>query len=253
MADEGDHVAASAKNQAGPPRLSHLRVNPPQTLTMMDLKEEDWKLWKQEWKNNAKITQLDKHCAGRNILRIYNHNNAFEFTTGESDINPQTVLEKLDDYFTGEINETMERFNFNKRNQVIDENVVSCVTCLRTLAKTCNFCDTCGDSLICDRLIIGIRYEGYENSQADLLKVGKLTLNECINICRSAEATKGHMKLMSSIVIEDIHKVYVRSKYNPKRPVSDRGKHQKYSAKGTMSRCKFCGQEHVFKKSECPA
>jgi len=64
---------------------------------MMDLKEEDWKLWKQEWKNYAKITQLDKHpedvqtslllhydCAGRNILRIYN---AFEFTTGESDTN----------------------------------------------------------------------------------------------------------------------------------------------------------------------
>ena len=106
MADDGDHVAASANNQAGPPRLSHLRVNPPQTLTMMDLKEEDWKLWKQEWKNYAKITQLDKHpedvqtslllhCAGRNILRIYN---AFEFTTGESDTNPQTVLEKLDDY-----------------------------------------------------------------------------------------------------------------------------------------------------------
>ena len=199
MADDGDHVAASANNQAGPPRLSHLRVNPPQTLTMMDLKEEDWKLWKQEWKNYAKITQLDKHpedvqtslllhCAGRNILRIYN---AFEFTTGESDTNPQTVLEKLDEYFTGEINETMERFNFNKRNQAMDENVDSYVTCLRTLAKTCNFCDTCGDSLIHDRIIMGIRYEGYENSQADLLKVGKLTLKECINICRSAEATKG--------------------------------------------------------------
>jgi len=99
---------------------------------------------------------------------------------------------------TGEINKTMERFNFNKRNQTMDENVDSYVTCLRTLAKTCNFCNTCGDSLICDRIIMGIRYEGYENSQADLLKVGKLTLKGCINICCSAEATEGHMKLMSS-------------------------------------------------------
>jgi len=109
---------------------------------MMDLKEEDWKLWKQEWKNYANITQLHKHpedvqtslllhCAGRNILRIYN---AFEFRTDESDTNPQTVLEKLDDYFTGEINETMKRFSFNKRNQAMDENVDSYVTCLRTLA-----------------------------------------------------------------------------------------------------------------------
>jgi hypothetical protein len=56
---------------------------------------------------------------------------------------------------------------------------------------------------------MGIIYEGYENSQADLLKVGKLTLKECINICCSAETTKGHMKLMSSIVKEDIHKVSV--------------------------------------------
>ena len=53
MSNDGDHVAASANNQAGPPRLSHLTVNPPQTLTR--------KLWKQEWKNYAKITQLDKH------------------------------------------------------------------------------------------------------------------------------------------------------------------------------------------------
>ncbi|KAK2158689.1 hypothetical protein LSH36_165g00005 [Paralvinella palmiformis] len=151
---------------------------------------------------------------------------------------------QMDEYFTGEINETMERFNFNKRNQAMDENVDNYVTCPRTLAKTCNFCDNCGDSLIRDRIIMGIIYEGYENSQADLLKVGKLTLKECINICRSAEAIKRHMKLMSSIVKEDIHKVSVRSKYNPKRPVNDRGKHQKYSAKGTMSRCKLCGQEH---------
>jgi len=97
MADDGDHVAASANNQAGPPRLSHLKVNPPQTLTVMDLKEEDWKLWKQERKYYAKITQLDKHpedvqtslllhCAGRNILRL-RINNAFELTTGESDTN----------------------------------------------------------------------------------------------------------------------------------------------------------------------
>ena len=49
---------------------------------------------------------------------------------------------------------------------------------------------TCGDSLIRDRIIMGIRYEGYENSQADLLKVGKLTLKEFINICRSAKRNK---------------------------------------------------------------
>jgi len=91
----------------------------------------------------------------------------------------------------------------------MDENVDSYVTCLRTLAKTCNFCDTCADSLIRDRISMGIRYKGYENSQADLLKVGKLTLKECINICCSAETTKGHMKVMSSIVKEDIHKVSV--------------------------------------------
>ena len=122
----------------------------------------------------------------------------------------------MDEYFTGEINETMERFNFNKRNQAMDKNVDSYVTCLSTLAKTCNFCDTCGDSLIRDRTITGIRYEVYENSQADLLKVGKLTLKECINICRSVEATKGHMKLMSSIVKEEYTKSLCAQNITPK-------------------------------------
>ena len=41
MADDGDHFAASANNQAGALRLSHLRVNAPRTLSMIDLKEED--------------------------------------------------------------------------------------------------------------------------------------------------------------------------------------------------------------------
>ena len=153
MADEGDHVAASAKNQAGPPRLSHLRVNPPQTLTMM---EEDWKLWKQEWKNYVKITQLDKHPEDvHTSLLLHCHmivqgGTFLEYTiysnSRQVNLRQTHKLCSKSWMITGEIKETMKRFNFNKRNQAMDENVDSYVTCLRTLAKTCNFCVNSVDS-----------------------------------------------------------------------------------------------------------
>ena len=59
------------------------RVNPPPQLTLKDGPEDVdvWKIWKQEWTNYSRITQLDKHpmdlqtsmflhCAGRDILKI---------------------------------------------------------------------------------------------------------------------------------------------------------------------------------------
>ena len=76
---------------------------------------------------------------------------------------------------------------------------------------------------------------------------GKLTLKKNINLCRSTEATKGHMKLMSLML--KVHSLCAPKIYL----VNNRGKLQKYSAKGTTTKCKFCGQEHVFKKFEYPA
>ena len=63
----------------------------------------------------------------------------------------------FDLYTVGEINETYERYIFNSRNHKPDESIDAYVTALRDLAKTCNFCDLFNDSLLRDRIVLGIQ------------------------------------------------------------------------------------------------
>ena len=74
------------------------------------------------------------------------------------------------------------------------------VTALRKLAKTCNY-GTLADSLIRDRIVVGIN----DNSaRKKLLQAGKLTLSQCIDICRSSETSARQLKTMNQ---EDVRLV----------------------------------------------
>ena len=68
------------------------------------------------------------------------------------------------------------------------------MTALRTLAQSCNFCSCLHDSLVRDRLLLGIRNSG---TRKKLLEEKKLTLSRAIDICKSSEATSQQMKTMA--------------------------------------------------------
>ena len=65
---------------------------------------------------------------------------------------------------------------------------------VRTLAQSCNFCSCLHDSLVRDRLVLGIRNSG---TRKKLLQEKKLTLSRAIDICKSSEATSQQMKTMA--------------------------------------------------------
>ena len=82
--------------------------------------------------------------------------NGFQFDSPDDRNNLSKIIEKFDQYTIGELNETFERYNFNSRSQEENESIDAYVTALRTLAKTCNFCDCMRDSILRDRIILGI-------------------------------------------------------------------------------------------------
>lgn len=93
------------------------------------------------------------------------------------------MIETFENFCTGKTNETYVRYCFNKRDQEQGENIDTYVSHLRTLVKKCNY-DTLEESLIRDRMVIGIR----ENTtRKKLLQDSKLTLTSCIDICRANE------------------------------------------------------------------
>ena len=87
--------------------------------------------------------------------------------------NPDVVLTKLEEVCIGETNETYERYQFNKRDQKVNESIDSYVAVLRYLAKTCNY-GTLEDNLICDRIVIGVREHP---TRKRLLQEPELTLS----------------------------------------------------------------------------
>ena len=75
---------------------------------------------------------------------------------------------------------------------------------LRQLLKNCKYCDTCEPSILRERIVVGIRDSSIHE---ELLKKSKLTLDECVTICRAGEAAASHATSLSSVQPEQVHKV----------------------------------------------
>ena len=138
-------------------------------------------------------------------------------------------LQKLRRYCIGETNEIYKRYRINKRDQGPNESLDAYVRALRTLAKTSNF-RVLENSLIRDRIVIGVRDN---QARKKLLQVSKLTLKECIDICRSYETSSQQLKEINQEEVSAI------SQSNEKKP--------------REIRCKFCAKTHVWNKLKCPA
>ena len=59
------------------------------------------------------------------------------------------------------------------------------LTSLKDLASSCGFCDDCRDSLIRDRVVVGLR-DGATIQR--MCAVPKLTLQDAVTTCRAEEA-----------------------------------------------------------------
>ena len=98
------------------------------------------------------------------------------------------------------------------------------------LVKTCNYCDTCLDSVLRDRIVIGIIDSV---TRQELVKIRKLTFAQCVDMCRAAEGADMRNKVLKP------DKVYQLS-------VTDKSRTAK-------RKCKFCELMHMLWKELCPA
>ena len=84
------------------------------------------------------------HTIGDNTLKIYN---GFTFPN-EENITVADIIAKFDTFAVGETNETYESFLFNKRDQLDCESFETFLAAIRSLVKTCNYCENCIDSIL---------------------------------------------------------------------------------------------------------
>ena len=162
----------------------------------------NWKKFKRAWNNYAIVARINQFeeefqtaaflsAIGEDGLELFEGMN---FDPEDDRKKLDAVMTKFEDLFIGETIETYERYIFNSRNQEEGESIDKDVTALRTLAQSCTFCSCLHDSLVRDRLLLGIRNSG---TRKKLLQEKKLTLSRAIDICKSSEATSRQMKTMA--------------------------------------------------------
>ena len=165
---------------AAPQPVSGIRPPPP--LTTETNVTENWKIFRQKWENYSVITNLTSqareyqmalllHTLGDDGLRVYN---GFQFDTPKEDRTAAEIIASFEAFAVGEVNITYERYVFNKRFQQEAETFECFLASIRRLVKTCQYCV---NSIIRDRIVLGIRDP---ETQSELLKERALTLQ---NLC----------------------------------------------------------------------
>ena len=74
----------------------------------------------------------------------------------EDNKDPEKILEAMETFAKGIINETLERHTFNARNQERGEAFDDFITEIITLSKNCNFCECSYSGRIRDKIVDGV-------------------------------------------------------------------------------------------------
>ena len=191
------------------------------------------------------------HGGSGGIRTRASEESGFAFDNGDTrDI--ATILKKFDEQIIGKLNETYERYKFNSRKQATGEQFDMYLTDLRHLAKNCNFCNCLCDTLLRDRIVMGI----HDNeTRKRLLEMKDLTLDRCVGVCRAYEATETRMQsIATENPLEKVHIVRrTLPRLHPKKIYNGDRTHKPNRKPNARDTCKLCGQQHEMKKELCLA
>lgn len=242
---------APVQAAASPPLFTSNVPIPPKIQLKGNL-ASNWKQWKQIWNAYELVTKLkdqsDEYrvatfitCIGQDALAIHN---GLPFTSEDEKKNMDKIIELWDSYCLGRTNITYERYMFNARDQKENESIEAYASALRSLANTCNF-GPLKEELIRDRIVCGL---SDNEIRKKLLQIPELTLDKCMNICRSAETTTSQLKAMSNNNAHSPQEVnYVKSTTARQTTTA------RHAAQDLINDCRFCGQTHEKKREKCPA
>ena len=149
-------------------------------------------------------------------------------------IDVEKSIDALEKYANGQVNEVIERKKFNERVQAQGESFDDFLTSLKELVRSCNFCNECRDSLIRDRVIMGLRSA---ETVKCLCATPDLSLSAAVAVCRAQEATS-----------RDALELYSRA---PDGPSAQQVRSSR--AGGGPASCAGCGRRRHRSEQHCPA
>ena len=196
----------------------------------------DFAAWRAQWDSYCFLSGLVEEdtakqvkpltlCLSRETLAVVHNLGLSEAQMKK----PAVIIEAMQKYVDGHINETMERHKFHRRTQQQGETFDDYLISLRELAKTCKFCsDACMQRSIRDQIIEGLR-DG--DTVEDLLQESELTLTTTVAKCRSKEAAK---KNRLQMVVQEQETDMVATLHSPQLGAQQRKSHACPGCGGTL-------------------
>ena len=218
--------------------MAQYHLPPKLDLTDGNLADSKWKRQLEVYmeacgntnKPKQRQTAIILHCAGPQVLEVYDH---FQCDEEGDKHDPVKVLEKLEEYCNPRENEVLQSFRF--WNIPFHEPFDVFLTELYSRAASCNFQEK--DRMIRDKIVFSVSGK----LQELLLRETSLDLKKAIEICRAFEITSRNKKEMNaSSEAQKIDKVGVQSRSKQKFPVKPQ---QKYTPR-ILKECNFCGKSH---------
>ena len=191
-------------------------------------------------------------------LRALDLHDSLPFSSDAEKADLKSTLDYLEDHFVGKTNIIHERFVFNSREQHEGESFPQYLAVLRQQARLCNFQNIDEEQIMRDRLVCGIRDESLRQT---MLAKQKLTLEECIMLCRGKEQATSQMATMRTIKQETetdstgCHATDEMSVFEAKRSsqISQGKEFNRSTFKRVSAACQFCGHQHQRGAANCPA
>ena len=191
---------------------------------------------------NGKVQEMTLlHVAGSEALEVYKTS---QWDEDDDSTGVDNIMEKFERYCNPRENITFERHSYFSRNQLEGESIDACVTDLRNKATRCEFGEL-KDGSIRDRIVCGVNND---TVRAQLLRESEFSLEMCLDICRAAEISSAHFKLLTQ---ENVVPVVNSSEEPDKSAIKKEEKVYTRAGMAGMNWCQFCGYRH--KRGRCPA
>ena len=217
-------------------------------LPKLDLQVDrgsDFAAWKAQWASYLSLSGLADEEASKQVQALtlcFSHDTlTIVQNLGLSEEERKcvkSIIDAIQCYIEGHINESVERRNFRRRIQQPGETFDDFLVSLRELVKTCNFCsEACTQKNIRDQIIEGL-LDG--DTVETLLQETNLTLATTISKCQAQEAAK---KQRASLV-----------PHQPEVNATLHSPHDKRTTAPLTTPCPGCGAAaHPSGRIQCPA
>ncbi|XP_068206283.1 uncharacterized protein [Palaemon carinicauda] len=225
-------------------KIPHSATPAPHLSSSVSLKEFD--AWRHKFEGYAMLTGIKSLTPAeqRSVLAsVLDEDWTRTLRYGLSfpaDADLETILNAMESHLRGQRNVIVDRREFYLRKQETGESFDDFLCGIREIAAFCDFCSSCMDNRLRDRIVVGT---GDEQALKRMLEEKDLNLQKAVDICRASESANENSATIRGMIPDNISKV---SRYKRDYKKAPNSLYKK-------ERCFRCGRDRHSDMNVCKA